>query len=352
MPPGHSNAQRPADYFEATFRKFQDVASSRPIVSRDILLGERTVRLRVSAGAMAQAILPAFAHLVTEPVTEPDLTVCAWDSESTGSAPVSPGWTIQDYRREGFISGFNDDRFHTALQFDPLILRMLDMERRHALYWTRSAAEMPHWEIGAPMRPLLHEWLQRVGYVAVHGGAIGHPDGGLFLAGAGGRGKSNVALSCLRSGLRYASDDFCFLSAAPWVVHSLYSTGKLSGGDLARHPLLDGLASNPDRLDREKAIFFLHDRFRERLVRSMPLRGVVLPWVVAHGPSAISRISPEVAQRETALSTIELSRWTGQHTLVKVQEMLRDLPCFELQIGSSIDEIPPLLTRLLSDLRA
>src|SRR5262249_25577141 len=158
------------------------------------------------------AILPALSHLSDSEEREPNLVLCAWDSESTGAPSLSPGWGVADYRREGFISGFNDFRFHTAIQFEPLILRMLDMQHRRALYWTPSASKIPHWEVGAPLRPLLHEWLRRIGLVAVHGGAVGQADGGLFLAGAGGRGKSNVALACLKSELLYASDDFCFLS--------------------------------------------------------------------------------------------------------------------------------------------
>ena len=319
---------------------------------RQISLAGRTVRIEVSAGAMERAILPAFLHLADAEAFELDLVLCAWDSESTTAPPISPGWGLEDYRKDGFISGFNDDRFHTVMQFDPLILRMLDMRRRRALYWTPSASKLPYWEIGAPLRPLLHEWLRRIGLVALHGGAVGRSDGGLFLAGAGGQGKSNVALACLNSELLYASDDFCFLSQSPhWTVHSLYCTGKIAAGDLVRHPHLRGAESNPDRLDREKALFFLSEKFGNRLIREMPLRAIVLPRVIAQGPSETVSIPPAIAQKAIALSTIEVFRWTGRDTLMKVAELLRDLPCYELRVGASIDEVPALLAQLLIDLR-
>lgn len=348
----HSGVSPAEMFLGSGLQKFNNLAAyAGATVSRQISLAGRTVQIEVST-AMERAIMPALSHLVPTERREPDLTLYAWDSESAAKSSLSPGWGRENYRREGYISGFNDNRFHTALQFDPLIVRMLDMEQRCALYWTPSAAKLPHWEIGAPMRPLLHEWLKRIGMVAVHGGAVGRADGGLFLAGAGGRGKSNVALACLKSELLYASDDFCFLSRSPqWAVHSLYCTGKLAASDMVRHPHLHGAESNTARLDHEKALFFLSERFSNRLILEMPVRAVVLPRVVARGPSQLVPVSAFAAHKAIALSTIELSRWTGRDTLTKVAELLRDVPCYEVQVGASISDVPPLLADLLSDLR-
>jgi hypothetical protein len=348
-----SGEQRAEIFYDSAFRRFDELAaSSGAILQQHISLAGRIVRIEISAGAMERAVMPALAHLIVPEVAEPDLVLCVWDSESTGAPPMSPGWGPEDYRREGYISGFNDARFHTGMQFEPIILRMIDMERRRAMYWTADALQLPYWEIGAPLRPLLHEWLQRVGMVAIHGGAVGRADGGVFLAGAGGQGKSNVALACLNSDLLYASDDFCFLSQSPeWTAHSLYCTGKMAAGDLVRHPYLRGVESNPDRLDREKALFFLNEKFADRLIRQMPLRAIVLPRVIAQGPSKIVPVASTIAHKAIAMSTIELSRWTGGHTLRKVSELLRERPCYELCVGASIDEVPPLLDELLNEIR-
>ena len=166
----------------------------------------------------------------------------------------------------------------------------------------------------------------------------------LLIAGASGRGKSNVALACLNSELLYAADDFCVVSRAPdWTVHSLHCTGRIVGGDLARHPHLRNAVSNPDRLDREKALFFLNQGFAERLIREMPLRAIVLPRVMARGASEIVPIPAAAAQKTIALGAIELAQWTGRDTLLKVAELLRELPCYELQVGASISEVPAAL---------
>jgi hypothetical protein len=347
---GELHAER---FLASALQQFRNLAASPGVtVSRQISLAGRTVRLEVSAGAMERAILPALAHLAEPGTHEPDLVLYAWDSESTGAPWLEPGWSLNDYRPEGYVSGFNDSRFHTAMQLDPLVLRVLDMARGRGLYWTPAARKIPYWDVSSPLRPLLQAWMKRIGLVGVHGGAVGLADGGLFLAGAGGRGKSNVALACLNSELFYASDDFCFLSQSPhWCVHSLYCTGKIAGADLVRHPHLRGAESNPDRLDREKAVFFLNEKFGDRLIRAMPLRAIVLPRVIARGPSEIVPISPAVAQGAIAISMIEFSRWVGKDTLMKAAELVRDLPCYELQVGASISEVPALLANLLNDLR-
>lgn len=347
----HDSA-RPEVFFDATIRRFRAFAAAPgATVVHHLALGDRVVRLVLSAGAMERAILPALAHLQTAGTDRPDLEIMAWDSNGNHAPPVSPGWTGDEFRREGYIAGFNDSRFHTAYQSDPIILRMIDLERRQALYWTPSAARLPMWERGAPMRPLLHEWLGRSGFVAVHGGAVGTPAGGIFLAGAGGRGKSNLALACLASPLLYASDDFCFLSPSPrWTVHSLYSSGKMAAGDLVRHPHLRDSVSNPERLDGEKALFFLAGKFGDRLIRRMELRAIVLPRVTGAGPSRIVPVSRLEAKKEIALSTFQLSRWSSRDSLGQMSAFIDALPCFGIELGDSLADAPPLLARLIDEL--
>jgi len=104
-------------------------------------------------------------------------------------------------------------------------------------------------------------------------------------------------------------------------------------------------------LDREKALFFLNEKFANQLIRQMPLCAILLPRVVAQGPSELVPVAPAMAHKAIAMSTIELSRWTGGHTLRKVSELLRERSSYELRVGTSIDEVPPLLARLLNELR-
>lgn len=352
MPPASDSDLLPAQYLDRTLQSFMRIAANGATNSHNLLLADRKLRLEVSKGAMEKALLPALAHLVEPSNAEPDLIIYAWDSADTGTPPISPGWSGEQYQRDGLISGFNDARFHTAVQHDPLVVRMFDLKRKLGLYWTPSAIRIPFADVGAPMRPLLHDWLSRIGFLAVHGGAVGFEDGGVFLAGVGGRGKSNIALACLGSNMRYASDDFCFLSRTQsgWSANSLFCSGKIAAGDLMRHPHLRDMEVNPKPQVGEKALFLLNQSFAERLIRSIPLKAIVLPRVIGSGPSSILALKPAIAYREITVSTIQMSRQTGRDSMAQVSELVQSLPCYEFQVGGSIADIPPLLTQLLRSL--
>jgi hypothetical protein len=229
---------------------------------------------------------------------------------------------------------------------------MLDREARRGFYWVRSVAQLPYWERGAPLRPLLHEWLTGSGHIPVHGAAVGYADGGVLLAGAGGSGKSNAALTCLNSDLLYASDDFCVLSDKPeWQVHSLYCSGKMLPPDIRRHPHLEPHVSNHDRPDDEKFLFFLHEPFHERLIRSMPLKAVVMPRVAGRGASALTPDNKAAAQRAVAMSTIALSPAGRGAAFARLANLVRLLPCYALTIGEDFQNVPHLIADLLRNLR-
>lgn len=339
-----------AEYFDAAQDIFENGARLNGSVSDFFSIAGKIVQIRSSPGAMQRHVSRALAHLATD-AGEPDFTIYAWDSEDSGFGPLRPAWTLDAFGQHGLISGFNDDGFHTAIQTGPSIFRMVDTRRCRAIYWTPSAAGLPVWEKGAPLRPLLHEWLRSCDLLPVHGGAIGNRDGGVLLAGAGGTGKSNLSLSALASPLLYASDDFCVLSQSPaWTAHSLYSTGKLAAGDLHRHPYLQGLESNADSLDREKALFFLQEHFPEKLLRTMPLRAIVTPRIVRDEDSQLVPASTAAAQKAIATSTIELSPWTAAFTFSRVAALVRALPCYELRIGRRPKDALAQLERLLGRL--
>ena len=347
--------RRAGDFFDAAWESFACFARAGGTASRDYLVAGLRLRINVAKGVTEQSICRALAHLTIPAGQEPDLTVSIWDSDGSGLAPLKPAWTPDDYGRHGAIAGFNSDRYHTAVQFEPIVLRMLDRTLRRGIYWTRAACDLPHWEIGAPLRPLLHEWLRGRGRLPVHGGAVGNPEGGVFLAGAGGSGKSNLALASLYTDLFYASDDFCVLTdtdAPEWRAHSLYCTGKVDGGDLARHPRLISHVSNPGALEHEKAIFFVSEFLPEKLIRTMPMRAIVMPRVAGRGVSELIPASGAAAQQAIAMSTIELSRWTGATTFAEVARFVRATPCFVLRIGDNPDEGPALISRLLERLSA
>lgn len=343
-------SSRAARYFDEAWRRFAEVQV--PVARRDYAVAGLALRLESADGSLARSVARALAHLETPPAPTPDLTLRVWDSEECGAPPLLPAWSTDDYGDSGLIRGFNDARFHIAAPYDPVpVLRLLDRDMRRAIYWTPSAPAMPEWEFGIPLRTLLHEWIRSNGRLMAHAGAVGYARGGVLLAGAGGRGKSNTALSCLVSDLLYASDDLCIVAETPdWTVHSLYSTGKMAAGDLVRHPRLAGHMSNPDALDREKALFFLHEIVPEKIIRSMPLKAVLMPEVVGVGASTLVPARAAEVQKAVATSTIEMARWTASSTFTAAARLARAVPGFRLRIGADHANVPALIARLIDRL--
>ena len=343
---------RAGEYFDHAWAQFSTLVRRGDTQTHCYRVAGLSLRIEASNGALAHSISRALSHLETDAADAPDLTLAVWDSQGTGTDSLRPAWTTSDYGDCGLIAGFNDSRFHIAAPYDPVpVLRMLDRETRRAIYWTPDSQKLPEWEFGIPLRTLIHEWMLSNDRFMVHGGAVGHANGGVLLAGAGGQGKSNTALSCLNSDLLYASDDLCVVTDSPdWQVHSLYATGKMVAGDLYRHPHLAAHVSNPDALDREKALFYLHEVFPERIIRSMPLLAVVMPQVIARGASEIVPASRGATQRAIATSTIEMSRWTAAFTFTAAAKLARALPSFTLRIGEDFPNVPTLIGALIDRL--
>jgi hypothetical protein len=349
----HTRQRTPAVFFDDALEAVDLAARGSAWAKRHYLVGGRTLQIVFGSAALQRCIGRALAHLETAAQSKPDLTVFAWDSATSRLPPLKPGWPANAYGDFGEIAGFNNARFHCATQSGPVIFRMLDRERKRAIYWSPSADDLPDYECAAPMRSLLHEWLPGDGALPLHGGAVGFPGGGILLVGSGGVGKSNAAMACLQSPLLYASDDFCALSYdAEWLVHSLYSTGKLGSGDLARFQHLVPFISNPERSADEKAVFFLNEHFPSRLIRAFPVRAIVLPRVCPDEPSAMVPVSRAAAHKAIAIST---SAMTPNHTALTFSmatRLVTDLPCFELRMGNRIEAAPALIGDLLARLPA
>ena len=92
--------------------------------------------------------------------------------------------------------------------------------------------------------------------------------------------------------------------------------------------------------------------FRSSISRGFPLRAAVLPRVVGKGPTRARRIGGASLLAALAPSTIFQLPGTGRHTLTRLAGLLRRVPCFELQLGADLSEIPPELERVLDEVAA
>jgi len=344
-------------YFTAvndTFRQARQAVAN--FVDRDYVIGGYNIRLRFAGPALIPRITPALGHLeVSVPHVAPALTICLWDSASTGATPPAPTWEASGLEGiRGEVGGYNDERFSTAI-FNNLgrnTLSVLDRESNLALFWVPSEQALPMWEIGAPLRAILHWWMGDHGRRMVHAGAVGTPSGGVLLAGRGGVGKSTTTLSCLHSGLFYMGDDYVLLSTKHGpAVHSLYSSAKLDHDSLRWFPqLLPAVSSQPGAEDEEKALLLLPDHFGGQVATSLPLRVTLIPRITGLTRTRLKRASAAASLMSLAPSTIFQLPGSGRAVFQQIAQVIQQVPSYFLELGRDVHEAPRIISNLLSEL--
>lgn len=334
--PSASAPETTFDRMADAFRRAARAAGG--VEERAFVIGGQRLVLRTAGPAMLPVLAPALAHLVATPVDPAGLEVLAWDSASTGvdlPAPVSSG----DESRHVWQPGVG-------------ILTVLDGSRRRAVVWVASAEDVPSNEVAAPLRTFLHLAFFELGAQFVHAAAVGRADGGLLVVGRSGAGKSTTALACLGSPLRVAGDDYVLATDGPEPrVHSLYSSAKLEPHQLQRFPHLAEAVVNAGAAG-EKPMILLSPRWAGSVSAGFPLRGAVTPRVVGRGSTRARRVGGAALLTALAPSTIFQLPGTGRHTLARIGSLLRHLPCWELELGENVSEIPLALERVLEEARS
>ena len=329
-------------------------------------IGGHVVKLRFAGGALVAIITRALAHLRTSADAAPDLTVCLWDSASTGRPlPLLAAsllrllritW-LEDRGVRGEILDYNDSGLSAALEGHKTdVLSLLDLAQNLGVFWTPDWSALPWYEAGAPLRTLLSWWFARQGWLTLHGGAVGLPTGGLLLAGGGGSGKSTTALASLDSVLRYAGDDYCLVKLQAGQdpqLHSLYNTAKVKGSsDFIRFPWMAGQISNAERIgeDGEKPMMFVQEHRPDKLIAEFPLKAIVLPRFIPDlAEPKVIRVAPTSALKALAESTIMQLTGTSGDALRGMSALVRQTPCYLVGVTADLSLIPSLLLNLLAE---
>ena len=350
------------EFFDTVDRGFARAADGSGLVERDFLVAGLRLRLRFAGSALVPSIVPAIAHLETTVTSPPDFTIDLFDAEST-STPLPflaarfvdlmrlRWWELLHGRRE--IKGLNGERIRSVFHLGPDILVLWDRQRNRGLYWVERAASIPYYEKGYPLSVLLNWWLASRGRHVVHAACIGRPDAGVLLTGRGGSGKSTTTLACVDAGLRIAGDDYAAIDVATSTAHSLYNTVKLKTlADVARFPGLDARVSNLDRVGddetSEKAMVFLHEHDPACLLRSTPVRAILVPRIVDRPETEIVPAPAALAFKALAPSTVFQLPGNAHEAFRALAEMTRRLPAHEIRLGSDIASIPRVIEDFLA----
>jgi hypothetical protein len=336
---------------EELAKSFEQAARVAGVVECPIRIGDAPVRLRFAGAALAGQLSRAFEHLADEGSADPELTIHVWDAEDSGTPPP-PLPSLAAGSPRGTTVYTADGGRHFASR--PALGQLSAYERAtsRAWFWCRDANDLPFWEPAAPFRQILHWWLPDRGALLLHGAAVGQAGGGVLLVGAGGSGKSTCALSCLTSDLLYAGDDYVAVELEPEPrVLSLFCSGKVEPDHAVLLPHLPSPSFAGDGALEEKSVFYVAERFPERMCRGFPLRAIVGPRVQGNEPQ-VRRQGPAQALAALAPSTLLQLVPARQEALSAMAALLGDIPAFGLDVGGPPELIPPTIERLLGELDA
>lgn len=352
-------------FFEIFYAAFQEalenIGESTDFYYR---LAGQTIRLQFAGDALVPYLTRALAHLFTEPVTNPDFTFCLWESETT-KRPLPqlladfnrhvthlPWLGIRGIRNEVFP--YSDERIQTALYGEKDILIVSDRRRKICVYWTQDAAELPFYEIGAPLRMPLQWQYNTPTRQMIHSGAVGTAElGGVLLSGKGGSGKSTTALTCLDSDLFYASDDYVLVELDPEVTaYSVFQTAKVKTlKDLERFPQLKSWVMNAATIVEkdEKPMMFIGEHKPEKLIERLPIKVIVFPRFIAGADYQIEPISQLSAFKAIITSTITQTPFADKESLQMVTKLVRSVPSYLLVFGENQSRLPELVKQILTE---
>jgi len=307
------------------------------------------IELRFANSALVRQITPGLAHLKSQPKDSPALTVCIWDSVSTGEQMPAPPWSQQQFNARGEVRGFYNEHIFLSFQPDRNILNMLDTNRNLGLFWIRDSNDFPPNLRAVPLRPIFHWWMRENGLLFVHAAAAGIKDSGVLIVGKGGSGKSSSALACLTSGMLYLGDDHVLIKTDPEPsIFSLYSAARMDELLLDTLKVKSKLFDNTRVKKEDKALIFLNQLVPSQLVPGLPMQAVIVPSVTDKPETSITPVSSMAAVRALAPSTIFMLSGAGKKELSEMVKIVQHVSCFSLQIGNNLWDVPELILQILS----
>ena len=343
-----------ASWFDAAL----DAVASAPIAaSRRLAVAGSLVQLSASSDAVADVVLAGLVPPVDATADDAGLPVARWRAvDGTRVTLPPPPFGAEDLLPRDGIQGGSTERFRLAWAIERQVLWALDLQRGEGLIWLRDPAGAAPWDRAAPWRPLLAWWLPTTGATLVHAAAVappGRPDRGALLVGAGGAGKSTLALACGCAGWTVTADDY--LVVAPdvrrggWIATAPYRWAK---ADPSTQALLDlptaWFVPGIDHLG--KSLVDLPTAFGPLGAAPIRIVAAVAPRRAPDTGSAQSA-HPSAFLAATGPSTVLQTPGDASAVLRILGDVARSTPSWSLAVGPDVAVAgPAALDRLLTEL--
>lgn len=354
-PPGRIKGL--AFYLEALAQFFYSEEAQGKISRQGIDLCGQPIALHFNNSRLHELIIPPLMHLTiaenqatnhdifvvdqaSMPLPIPEFPGRERPLERNSAAPIS---------LDSETIFYQDNIWSVAYQPARNQLSLYKRDESQAVFWTASIDDLYPLD-GRPFRTIFQWFLGGLGHQIVHAAGVGFERGGVIITGKGGAGKSSSAVACLNSDLGYAGDENVVVSIQePLMVHSLYNSTNLDEKGISLMPFIQD-SNVPIQEDRiEKSLFYLHEHFKHKLIKSYPLKAIVVSNVLGNGVSTLKPVSG--ARALTALAPTSIFQIPENHkaAFFRMSKIVKQVPCYQLNIGSALDDVPVLLSDLLQE---
>lgn len=342
------NKQSPENYFrylqnQATLAR-QQLDSPLEI---DYRLLNKRVRFRYTAPILLERFAPPLAHRKITQEGDADLIVDVWDSYTSG-IPFQRPYLVQDKKQR--VPYLNTDDFSAMYHQLDHGLTILNRRTGHAI-WAMLDYRLIKSHVN---NHLFQMWSVDQGALLVHSACVSKDDNAILLVGSSGSGKSTTALVCLASGLQFLGEDYCFvhMNSQHPCAESLDNTAKLTEWSAKHLPELLAHTRFPADAENEKTILSLYPAFQNQIIPTSQLSAIVIPQITHQPNTAWKPASSALALKTMAPSTIyQMSETSHQFHFKAMVRLARQLPAYELLLGTDINQVAPAIASLIENTR-
>jgi hypothetical protein len=200
---------------------------------------------------------------------------------------------------------------------------------------------------------LLVEILKRRDCYSMHAAGFTNDGKAILIPGTSGAGKSTLAITLLRGGFGYLSDDMVFLRRGPdgLEVLGFPEDVDVSERTVGFFPELDFLKRSPKNAGWSKRQVRADEVYGAELVCQAPPGAIVFPAISGKATSTVRPIGADEALSEMVSNVLLTDGRSCQSHLDILTQLARQTPCYRLATGHDFDRIPDLLRELLSGSR-
>ena len=333
---------------------FAQAKHRHPQAFRDLsyVLAGRRVQMQIVGRKLAEFMDLPFAHLRladTNPSVQ-GLAIELWDEVETTSF-CRVGLTRDDLDLHPNLKRSPDGRYASYQLQHSLVC--LDRASGLMIGCVSNAEELSLYERGRPLHVPLSLWHKNQGMPIVHAALVSKNGRGVLLAGPGGSGKSTSAVMCAYAGFDYLSDDLIGLELSldgRFVGHSLYNSTFVEPDHLKRFNQLERHAITGRYSFEKKQLVLLSQIASLRFAHSCRIHSIVLPRVLHRPASVLRRASKGETLKALAPSSLLVGeRSYGVEGFNMLARLVQQVPCYWLELGGALDQIPRVLERLLSE---